>query len=247
MLKEILVLWNDDQFSLSLNEPFGKSNLIYNCSEMESRLQFIKPEGIVLCGELCWNGKKFTDFHGFEILCQLRAEHRLECPIAICSFMPESWLRNKFPILDFPQHHPFIRLPASPEKFIEKIHKAEAADEPRLNDIIISYCDPKGRLIRLITHGKGFHQIIGNIKLNKDDEALWTNCNDDLALLKNYLLNRVLGSTILSLGNTLEVKLKEAIRTKNLDTLIDTKSIFNTLLNELTGTKDNSIVHLKKG
>jgi len=134
-------------------------------------------------------------------------------------------------------------LPSSPETLTEKIQNAEVADEPRLNDIISSYCDPVGRLIRLITHGKAFRQITRNVGVIREGDSLWSSCTDDVALLRNYLMNKLLGNTIISLGNTLAANIEQAIRARNLESLLATKSIFDSLLSELARATGISIAH----
>lgn len=238
-----IIFWNKSQYATDISEALGDVDVITSELELIAPSKNCAIKHVIILAELTWNDRKLSDFSGFEILCQLRAEHRLRCPIAVCSFMPESWLRKKFPILEFPQHHPFIRLPASAETFIEKIQKAETADEPRLNDIISSYCDPKGRLIRLITHGKGFRQITRNVGVIQGDDSLWSTCSDDVGLLRKYLVNKLLGNTILSLGNELAANLEEAIRARNLQNLLATKPTFDALLNELAKGKGISIAH----
>lgn len=235
---DIVIFWRQP-YPKFLLQYFEQCNIQLVLRELfeSDRNKLNRADGIIILAELNWNGKKLSDFYGFEILCQLRTEHRLRCPIAVCSFMPENYLKKKFPILEFPQHHPFIRLPASPETFAERIQKAEIADEPRLNDIISSYCDPRGRLIKLLTHGKGFRRITRNVQVNTPDDSLWSDCNEDLALLRNYLVNKLLGSSILSLGNTLAAKLEESIRTRNLQGLLSAKSLFDSLLSELAKAK----------
>lgn len=235
---KILICCNKNDIELHLQRLCGKENIIPSLTDLESILiQNAYIGGIIVYSELKWEHHKLSTFYGFDLLCVFRTEYRLKCPIAICSFMPEPWLRKKFPILDFPQHHPFIHLPASPDAFIEKIEKAEVADEPRLNDIIISYCDLKGRLIKLITHGKGFRQITRNAGVNNGYDSLWSDCYDDLALLRSYLSNRALGKTVLSIGFEVEAKLQKAITEKNLDNLLVTKPIFDRFMNELANMK----------
>lgn len=232
-----MFLWSDP-YQQFLNKDFPSDDIYVRPSDIFKNSHKINhAEGLVILAELKWNGKKLSDFYGFETLCHLRAEHRLRCPISVCSFMPENYLKKTFPILEFPQHHPFIRLPASPDTFAEKIQESEIADEHRLNDIISSYCDPSGRLIRLITHGKGFRHITRNVQMNTPDDSLWPACSDDLALLRNYLVNKLLGSAILSLGSTLTAKLEEAIRRRNLKGLLSTRSLFDSLLSELAKAK----------
>lgn len=250
MLREgtdILVFWNRT-YPDFLTQYFGQGNIYCGLSELSENdgKKLSQARGIVILAELNWNGKKLSDFYGFEILSRLRAEHRLKCPITVCSFMPEPWLRKKFPILEFPQHHPLVRLPARPEMFVEKIEKAEFADEFRLNDIIMSYCDLKGRLVGLITHGKGFRHITRALRKDEASDSLFSNCLDDLALLKNYLMNKALGDTISILGAKLVVKLQEAIQLRNFEMLLATRSVFDSLVSELRNSKNLSIAHLQK-
>lgn len=241
-----IIICNEDRYTPHISNALGDANVITSESELIALSKYGIPEHVIILAELRLGNKKLSDFYGFEILCQLRAEHRLKCPIAVCSFMPEPWLRKKFPILEFPQHHPFIRLPASPETFIEKIEKAEVADESRLNDIIISYCHLKGRLIKLITHGAGFRQITRSLNVKQENDSLWSSCQDDLALLKTYLSNEALGSTILATGEKLVGKLHEAIQSRKVETLYSTKPIFDTFLGKIADAKGTSIAHLTK-
>lgn len=243
MNNSYLILWNKNNFSDKLAKAFRKKKvitLITSKSDFERNLKRNNVQGIVILAELNWNGKKLSDFYGFEILCKLRTEHRLKCPIAICSFMPEPWLRKKFPILDFPQNHPFIRLPASPETFVEKIKKAEVADEFRLNDIITSYCDPKGKLRNLINHGGGFRQIIRANEKLVANKSFFNQCKSDLALFEEYINGNLFNKNVIEIGQKLITEFKQALQSKNTNRFLEAKQLFLKLLDELSANKDNN-------
>jgi len=230
---QILFIWHVDSYISRLSRLLAGIQNVSSKEEMESFSKWSEVRGVVVSAEIRWDMRQPAELYGFEILSILRAELRLKCPIAICSFLSEPWLRRRFPILDFPQHHPFMHLPASPETFIQTLREGEEADEYRLNDIIMSYCDLRGRLAKLITHGNGFRQITRTLGLDKAADSLFFYCLDDLQLFRKYLMNGALGETILTLGHELEVNLRKAIQSKSTEQLLATKTDFDSLLFEL--------------
>lgn len=243
-LTDVYFIWNSNTYANKLIKHFGVDPVVLSEVHLSSS-DLNNSKGIVIIAELDWNGNKLSQFYGLEILCKLRAEYRYKCPIAVCSFIEEDWLWKKFPILDFPQHHPFIRLPVGKETYIEKIQSAEEADESKLNDIIINYCNLIGRFSRLITHGPGFRQITNSINLDEVQNSIWSDCNSDLILLKNYLSNKSLGGTILEIGSKLTLEIEKAIMANDLNGLFATESLFNSLLNELLKNVNSSSTYLK--
>ncbi len=154
----ILCGWNQEPFADRLA---GEAGLIV-CRDQENFLTRLTEEpvqAVILAAELTWSGKAPGAFYGFEMLCRLRGETGLGCPVVMASFMEGEWLRRRFPILDFQSHHPLVRLPAPPQALRHAAMNAKPADRFRLHDLVRSYCDPQGRLLRLLTHGSGFRRL----------------------------------------------------------------------------------------
>jgi len=158
MKPTVLCGWNPDHFAEAIRK---ESELITATSE-ESLLTGVSKhpvQAIVLLAELTWSENEPSAFFGFEVLCRLRAEWGFTGPIAMASFMGEEWLRPQFPILDFPDQHPLVRLPAFPGDLRQAALNGKPADPFRMRDIISSYCDPRARILKLLTHGPGFRSL----------------------------------------------------------------------------------------
>ncbi|NLP09010.1 hypothetical protein GX408_01300 [bacterium] len=154
----ILCGWNQEPFADRLAEEPG---LIVCCDQENffTRLTEEPVQAVILAAELTWSGNAPSIFYGLEVLCRLRAETGLGCPVVMASFMEGEWLRRRFPILDFQSHQPLLRLPARPQALRQAAMNAKPADRFRLHDMVRSYCDPQGRLLRLLTHGNGFRKL----------------------------------------------------------------------------------------
>ncbi|OPZ69727.1 MAG: hypothetical protein BWY83_01883 [bacterium ADurb.Bin478] len=180
----ILCGWNQEPFADTLAEEPG---LIVCCDQEDflARLTDQPVQAIILAAELTWSGKAPSAFYGFEVLCRLRAETGVGCPVVMASFMQGEWLRRRFPILDFQSHHPLVRLPARPQVLRQAAMNAKPADRFRLHDMVRSYCDPQGRLLRLLTHGNGFRQLaaVQTLLSPSDQQALM----QDARLLQRWL------------------------------------------------------------
>ncbi len=187
----ILCAWNNDLYA----ELFQDQGLTPVFAETGLRRMIgEKPiPAMVVLAELQWSGHE-TDFYGMELLCQLRADRGVTCPIAVASFLSLADLRQRFPILDFSSQHPFIRLPATPREMAATARNGKPADLFRLRDIISSCCDPRGRLIKLLTHGTGLRNLVrcpGTLTAI-EMQAL----QDDDRLLRRYLQHSFLEKSI---------------------------------------------------
>ncbi|MBN1999761.1 hypothetical protein JW935_19555, partial [candidate division KSB1 bacterium] len=145
---------------------------------------FMPKTGALILAEVTAENHLRSDFYGFELLCRLRAEYRWTCPVGIASFMPPVYLSSRFPILDYPQHHPFLQLPATPASVENLFSETEPVGKARLNEIVMFYCDPLGRLIHLLTHGRAFHVLYKNKRPDRDFSVKFAS---DLEQLKRYL------------------------------------------------------------
>lgn len=203
------------EFGQTLSSPHDLRDILGFPDSIQSAL---------ILAELAWGGRRRSEFYGFEILCRLRTEHRLRCPIAVCSFTPELALRKQFPVLDFPQH-PFIRLPANPSAIITTLSTAPPADEPRLNHILM-YCDLYGRLERLLTHGRGFPIFVRAVEESTPDAQGWRNLRSDSDLLRKYLRGGALEQEITEKGNNLITALDAACRAEDSEKLREARACY---------------------
>lgn len=229
--RERVVLWDTDRYIASLLSGVTECRILVSEEElMDTGWTSSHISGAIILAGLTWNNHRRTDFHGFEIVYRLRAEHRLQCPIVLCSFMPESYLRMKFPVLDFPQH-PFIRLPTDAQTLIATLDAAPAADKSRLNHILM-YCGLQGRLERLLTHGRGmpFFTHTQRVEESTLDAQMWRNLQADCELLGTYLKGESLSQDIVRSGNRLADTLSEACQTQDPNKLYDAKDYFKKLL-----------------
>jgi hypothetical protein len=227
MNNEIYIIWNRDRFSRRLAETFGIENILDG--EEQFALISKRPHirGVVLLAEYRGDMKRYSELYGMEVLTTLRAQYRLLCPIVICSYLPFSVLSGKYAIFDFPQHHPFLPLPATAQEMAASVEGAVDADEPRLNDIIANYCDPGGRLIKLLTHGRLFVAIKKNEDSLLGEKSFRQTAENDLFLLKHYLNCGRFDHRIGETGQELISELEKAVGSASTDfdritTLIET-------------------------
>ncbi len=120
--------------------------------ELKYQLDSLKEKvsSVCLCAELLWEGHRYSDFYGFDIIQKLRLENGVKCTIVVFSFMSKQYLLEKVAkarILNAPGHY-FIHLPS--------IFKHESAalsylDDDLLNDINYSFFNIRGRVSE-ITH-----------------------------------------------------------------------------------------------
>lgn len=179
-----LILWNKDEFAQTLRNK--SAEVITTRVELDVLMQSKSDlNGIVILAELTWNENKLTNFYGFDILEMLRSAYRLKCPICLCSFLEERRLSRQYPILDLSQNHPFVQLPATPKDVFDVIESSETADEFRLNDIVLNYCNLNSKVVRLMTHGLGLREILQNPK-NSLPDHVWDHIKNDISLLKKY-------------------------------------------------------------
>ncbi len=192
------------------------------------------PDGIVIVAELTWNGKRFSDFYGIEVLQRLRFEHRIKCKTVICSPQTEDFLRKQFPILDFTQHHPLIKPPVLSAALVDILDKSEKIeDESRLVDIITKYCDPIGRMMHLLDHRKGFRYLWVAWSEDSITENVVSGCKEDLLILKRYLRNDVFDSAVVANGKALYEYMIHSLNTNDVKKLFNAKDKIEELYNLL--------------
>jgi hypothetical protein len=187
----VLCVWNRSFYSELCNKPGVTA--VFDEIRLRQALAGHAPRAMVLLAELTWPGHD-AGFYGLELLCQLRADLALSCPVAVASFMPFTWLRQRYPILDFAGQHPFIRLPALPDEIVGVARSGKPADPFRLRDMVSSCCDPRGRFIKLVTHGPGLRNLarcLGSLSA-KELAAV----QDDCRLLQQYLQHSFLEKNI---------------------------------------------------
>ena len=238
MKKEIYIIWNRDRFSRRLADTFGIERVLEREEQFALMSKDTHIRGVVLLAEYRAELKRYSELYGMEVLTALRARYRLLCPIVICSYLPFSFLSGKYAIFDFPQHHPFLPLPATVQEMTAAVEGAVEADEPRLNDIISNYCDPGGRLIKLLTHGRLF------VAMQKKDDSFFEGehfrmtVENDLFLLRLYLHYGRFDRRIAETGDVLISELERALDTASPDFARITASI-DTLLSRLYQVNSN--------
>lgn len=111
--ESVAFVWNADCLTASIQ----RRHLVI-CSEGELRGSDIGLARVIyILAELCWGNRRPSDLYGLTVLRRLRVERDLLCPIAICSFMPEthferggSGVKGASAALGLPGHV-FVRLP----------------------------------------------------------------------------------------------------------------------------------------
>lgn len=127
----LLVIWNREipnglfRVEISIVDTTIESELAKN------------PYGyVIILAELSWNGKKYSDFYGFDVACELRLKHKLLIPIVIVSFMPETFFKDnyKYNILKA-RGTDFLQLPFEPEELIKSATEIRLLTPAALADI----------------------------------------------------------------------------------------------------------------
>lgn len=127
----ILALWNK-QVPTSSNQ-----NILWltDLNELNNSL-LSNFQSIAILAELGWNGKKYSDFYGFDIACELRLKHKLLKPIVIASFMPETFFQNnyRYNILKA-RGTSFLQLPFTFEELQKSLNEIRPLTQASLSDI----------------------------------------------------------------------------------------------------------------
>ncbi len=242
----ILCGWNPEPFADTLA---GEPGLIVCCDQENflTRSTDGPVQAVILAAELTWSGKAPSAFYGFEMLCRLRAETGLGCPVVMASFMEGEWLRRRFPILDFQSHHPLVRLPARPEVLRQVAMNAKPADRFRLHDLVRSYCDPQGRLLRLLTHGNGFRQLAAReTPLSPSDQQA---LRQDARLLQRWLEHLPADAERIAQLKNLLAQVDKTCRTPTTENISDARQVLQEIYrrwrpeskNRSHGKNDNSL------
>jgi hypothetical protein len=226
MRKQWLLYWNDTPFSQGLARFLRSQDIVV---QQRNHGESEKVNATIVLAEIRSKGQELSRFYGLEILCKLRMEYRLTCPIVVCSFMPKEYLSKRFPILAgfSGDYHPFVQLPTTPNKIAAEIQNAELADEPVLDDIIRRYCHPAQRIGYLLTHGKGFKAILRG-------EVLPEACALDIALLRRYLLSNPFSAGQLTLANQFILNLEAGLRDGDGAGVLRTKQLLLGVLDSLS-------------
>ncbi len=203
--KSLLLIWKDSNFARELIEKIPAFTW-FDINRPLAELKDVEIEtGVLLPAEAAAGQHKRSDFYGFEILYHLRHQFRWSCPVGIASFMPLAYLRQRFPILDYPQHHPYLQLPAAPASVRTLFDRAEPAGQCRLNEIIRNYCDPVGRLIRLLTHGYALNVLY---KKRQPGPHFTKKLKADIKLLERYAIDLSVPGDVHNLVRQLLTELK---------------------------------------
>lgn len=167
--------------------------------------------GIVVLAEFGQEGYRRLDFDGLELLALLRAELLVRCPIVVCSFFAKSKLIRRYPLLRWSQHHPFVRLPEEPKEIGRALEAAHPIDDDRWPHLL-SYCDPLGRIERLLTHGDGLREVWRWVSASEPQLENRRTIEQDAALLRRYLLADGLPEAVHQTGRAVEKALKGVLR-----------------------------------
>ena len=127
----ILVIWNSE----ISNTIFGEEITLIDAT-IESDLVKNQYSAVIILGELIWDGKKYSDFYGFDIACELRLKHKLLIPIVMVSFLPESFFKDnyKYNILKA-RGTDFLQLPFNPEELVKCASEIRSLSPASLADI----------------------------------------------------------------------------------------------------------------
>lgn len=126
-----LILWNE-----LIPEWFfeGKDNKINVTDDFNLKQNTF--DYVIILAELTWNGKKYSDFYGFDIACELRLKDKILSPILIVSFMPETFFQDnyKYNILKA-RGTGFLQLPFEPKELMKSATEFRPLTRASLADI----------------------------------------------------------------------------------------------------------------
>lgn len=93
--ENIYFLWNDDKYAVALKGKLGEERIIISESELSYLIRSGNDiDGLVILAELNWNGKRYSEFYGFERAFNLIKEGNT-FPLIFCSFLNRLSLRKK--------------------------------------------------------------------------------------------------------------------------------------------------------
>lgn len=190
---------------------------------------------IIILAELTWNGKKYSDFYGFDIACELRLKHKLLLPIVIVSFMPESFFKDnyKFNILKARGTN-FLQLPFDPEELMKCASGIRSLSPASLADISSLLLNSR-YLIDRFTHDIRFELVKADL-ITKANNIL-SDLPDDYK--KNYPWNELVSK--LAANNYSE----EEFYLQKKEIIIKLNSLLIPTFNELDESKKYRILLLE--
>ncbi len=142
-----LVIWNKEIPNRLFGEEISISNISIGFDLLKDDSDFV-----IILAELTWNSKKYSDFYGFDIACELRLKHRILAPIIMVSFLPENFFNGdtRYNILKA-RGTSFLQLPFDSDS-LDRISKQTRALTPSsLADISVLLLNPR-HLIDRFTH-----------------------------------------------------------------------------------------------
>ena len=134
-------------------------------------------ESIIILAELPWNGKKYSDFYGFDVACELRLKFQLMAPIIIVSFMPEEFFQDnyKYNILKARGTN-FLQLPFESEELLKCAGEIRSLSLASLADISSLLLNSR-YLIDRFTHDIRFE--LDNASIIKKANNILSELSDD--------------------------------------------------------------------
>ena len=143
---EIVWIWNE----AFPTYYFGKDVRIW--TEKESLSDIHNFQAIVILSELTWNGKKHSDFYGFDIACELRLKHKVLIPIIMVSFLPAEFFKgdSRYNLLKA-RGTSFVQLPFKNEVVNNESKQTRSLTPASLADISVLLLNPRN-LIDRFTH-----------------------------------------------------------------------------------------------
>jgi CheY-like chemotaxis protein len=190
--KKSLLIW-DKNVPLHLRSQISD---VVSDKESLAKLTLNLYDEIFLLAELNWDVYKRADFFGVELIKILRVNHRLVCPIIVCSFMPFSYFidplqhetYSHYRVLGTPGHY-FIQLPVW---FLNQ-GNYDGIDEQTLEDINLDIFHPLAD-VKKIMHdlpndaseiGKNLHNV-SEYKL-----LLSKSVRQEFSKIRQKVINRV--------------------------------------------------------
>lgn len=127
----ILVIWNSE-----ISSAIFKEEITLIDASIESDLVKNQYSAVIILAELIGEGKKHSDFYGFDIACELRLKLKQLLPIVIVSFMPESFFKDnyKYNILKA-RGTEFLQLPFKTGDLIKCANEIRSLSPASLADI----------------------------------------------------------------------------------------------------------------
>lgn len=227
-VETICVIWDSEKYPDWLLGKAGKDKMLFN-SESLGKADLTNTSRIYILAELKW-GRNRTDLYGFTIAKKIRQEHKVLCPIILCSFLNKEHFRlleiKDADILKYPGHY-LLQLPDKPSSDYQGL------DEDTLEDINLMMFDPDQKIHELMhaTSDSLPGMLFGLTDKDEMKSTANTLIDNRLSLFRKYVEDEK-QSDVDRLMNDLKIAIENEINNKEFES-DNVRPIFNVFKDKL--------------